>query len=479
MMGRLGALVGAVLGASIVVPVSAGAAIPIHPVSAAPYTVPAACASKGLDGEVSLAVDPGSGRMVAAWMQDVEGLGNSALSTLAVVSAASNNGVDWTPATAPPGVMLCDLPPGPNDAAFDPSVSVDAGGRWYVGRLGEVVVPGLGLPPPGGIYVTSSASGTNWRWPTAPMLDSYQDDYDTVVADPKVAGRAYATWTNYPVGVGSPKYDRTLFAKTSNGGATFSRPITVHRARAGYLDVIPRLVRLDDGTLLIVYAEIPASTIDAGDGPFALYATRSADHGKTWSQPVRVRSDSYANVVDPETHTLYEFACCVFSLSAGPGRSAYLAWNTNPSLQEGHVKVISTSDGGRSWTTTADLARPAQAFEATVAATPRTIALTFYDFSGAQPPDQDRPTTLWLARSGDGGVTWRIRRLAGPFDLASETPPGDAAYLGDFQSLVPVDGGFEAAFTLAKPLARNGPSDVFAAFIPECACPVSTGLRAR
>jgi hypothetical protein len=49
-----------------------------HPVSGTPYTASPICQNRGVDGEVSLAVDPRSGHMVAAWMQDIEGLATPA-----------------------------------------------------------------------------------------------------------------------------------------------------------------------------------------------------------------------------------------------------------------------------------------------------------------------------------------------------------------------------------------------------------------
>src|SRR3989442_15977396 len=144
---------------SLIPGVAIGQAPVSHRVSGAPYTVGPACHSQGLDGEVSLAVDRRSGRMVAAWMQDVQGLGDPGglpLSSTVVVTASSPDGVTWTRSAAPPGVMLCDLPSGPNDAVFDPSVSVGPDGRWYLARLGEVGIPGAPPPPGGEVYLSTS-----------------------------------------------------------------------------------------------------------------------------------------------------------------------------------------------------------------------------------------------------------------------------------------------------------------------------------
>lgn len=474
---RVGLIGLAVLWAGM--PASAPADLPRYPVSGAPYTVGPVCQSQGLDGEVSLGVDPSSGRMVAAWMQDVEGLGNDTLTTQVVVTSSSPDGRRWSPSTAPPGVTLCDVPPGPNDAVFDPSVAVGPLGRWYLGRLGEVIVPGSGLPPVGGVYVTTAQGSSPWSWPTLPMLDNLQNDFDTVVADPRVPGRAYATWTNYPLPAGKPEESRIAFSRTTNGGATFDPPTALHQSPRGRLDELSRIAVLSDGSLLVVFSQIPADTLESGSGPFTLLSTRSSDGGSTWSAPVQLARGSYADVVDPRTRTVYEPKCCVFSLAAGPGGSAHVSWTTNDGAGAGTVHVATSPDGGRTWAATATLPRSGQAFEPAVAATSRTLAVMWYGFDGAQPADQARPTTLWLARSADGGRTWTIDELAGPFDISTAPPASGGAYLGDYQSLVAVPGGFEAAFTLAKPLAHDGPTDVFAAAIGDLPARRATGRPRR
>lgn len=460
-MRRCACLIGAALLAASGGTASAGPEL--HPVSSAPYTLGPVCQSDGLDGEVSLAVDRASGRMVAAWMQQVAGLGNPALATDVVVTSSSRDGVHWSRAGAPPGVMVCEAPPGPADAEVDPSVSVGPDQRWYLGRLGADELPGPSLTH--GLFVSRSADGVRWEPLARPVPDRLSDDFDTVVADPSRPGRAYATRTDYntpdPL---PPTSSRIAISPTTNGGATFGAPTTVHQSRRGFLDVVARLVAFPDGSLLDVYTEIPTDTFST-PGPFTLYATRSRDHARSWSRPVTIATGNFADLVDPHTHAVYAPYCCVSSLAAGPNDSAHLTWVTETGPTSADVHLASSADGGRSWSELATLQRPAQAFQSTVAAGHGTIALTFYDFSGEQPADQGRPTTLWLARSADDGASWAIEPLAGPFDLRSAGTVGVGA-LGDYQALVPTSDGFEAAFTLARPYAQHGPTDVFAAAIP-------------
>jgi hypothetical protein len=364
--------------------------------------------------------------------------------------------------------MLCDLPPGASDETVDPSVSVGPDGRWYMSRLGLDGLPAPGLPSFGSVYVTSSADGYRWSPLAARLPDLGDDDFDTITADPVVAGRAYATASSYPlrqVVTGAPRQNRIVLSITKDGGRAFSPTVTIHKSPRGYLDVVSRLVVLGDGSLLDVFAETPSNIFFTRTGPFALYATRSNDRGATWTVPVRAGAGTFADIVDPARGTTYDRPCCVFSLAAGSGASASIAWTTRSTTTAGDVHIAYSTDGGRTWPVATDLQRPGQPFQSAVAITGHSEAVAWYDFSGAQPANQSRPTTLWVARSDDGGANWSVSRLAGPFDMSTAAPSG-GNYLGDFQSLVPNGSGFEAAFTLARPFASNGATDIFATSVP-------------
>jgi len=433
-------------------------------VSGTPYTDPT-CQSSGVDGEVSLAVNPRSGRMVGAWMQDLEGLGSSTLRTNEVVTSTSTDGERWTPAQAPSGVSLCEIPPGTNDVVYDPSVSVGPDGRWYLSRLGVLGTP-LPLPTFGSVYVSTSTDGSHWSSLPARIPDyAGDDDFDRVVADPRTPGRAYVTASSYDLSSvllsPPPQHNRIVISRTTDGGETFSAPSTVHASPNGRLDVLSELVVLSDGTLLDVFAETLAQIPPPSREPITLYATRSNDHGATWSTPVKIAGATFQDIVDPKDGTVFLKPCCVFSLAAGPNDGAEVAWTTAPATSSGQVHVATTVDGGRSWQQATVLDRPAQAFQASVAQYGGTLAVTFYDLSGTPLRGSALPATLWLARSSNRGATWNVTSLAGPFDMRSVVPVGGER-LGDFQTLVASRTGFEAAFTLGPPLARNGSTDVFA-----------------
>ncbi|HYT79441.1 MAG TPA: hypothetical protein VEQ37_09325 [Actinomycetota bacterium] len=94
-----------------------------------------------------------------------------------------------------------------------------------------------------------------------------------------------------------------------------------------------------------------------------------------------------------------------------------------------------------------------------------TMAVMWYDFTGDRPGDGEVTTETWVARSSGGGH-WKLTQLGAPFDILS-VPSTAEQPTGDFQSLVPMRNGFEAAFTMAnKPDAETGPTDIFAAAAP-------------
>lgn len=81
------------------------------------------------------------------------------------------------------------------------------------------------------------------------------------------------------------------------------------------------------------------------------------------------------------------------------------------------------------------------------------LGATWYDLrdAGAGP---GLGTEVWLGTSSDGGVTWRARRLDGPFDLrAAPVATGEGPFVGDYEGLAGLPSGFAALYvrTTARP----------------------------
>ena len=449
----------------------------VHLVSGRSVTTTTCPSTHGNRGEVSLAIDHGTGEMVAAWMQDLGP--DSATRRPTVVTASSRDGGgSWTPATVPPGVSICAGLPGVNPDTADPSVSVGPDGRggsiWYLGQVAGR------YPVLGPVYVSTSHDGTTWS--RAPVLlpesGPLGGDFDKVVADPTTPGRAYVSWAYLPLA-------EILISETTDGGQTFSTPAVVDRAPPGNVESGSHLFVLADGSLLDLFFEIPDGMVflcPPECSPAPLWAARGirASNGTiTWAPKVRLGTNPPDAVVDPNG-TTYVAAPTLFSAAAGPDAAAEAVWTTTSGscartdsipTPRGHVCIALTSDGGRTWSTPIDVAplrTGAKAFEASVAAAADgTLAVTWYEFVGTA-TDGTLPTTLWLTCSSDHGATWSTpAAVAGPFNMRTAKRVG-GGYLGDFQSLVPDnhDGSeWEAAFTLAGPQAPAtfGPTAIFSA----------------
>jgi hypothetical protein len=106
------------------------------------------------------------------------------------------------------------------------------------------------------------------------------------------------------------------------------------------------------------------------------------------------------------------------------------------------------------------------AFEPSIAVDSHgTVGVTWYDLRNDRPGDAALTADLWFAHSGDRGGSWRQTHVAGPTDLRTAPLPSHG-FVGEYQGLAGLRGhGFAAIFTMAAPLAKDGPTDIFSARI--------------
>jgi len=100
-----------------------------------------------------------------------------------------------------------------------------------------------------------------------------------------------------------------------------------------------------------------------------------------------------------------------------------------------------------------------------------TVGVRFYHLRRDRLGDAALTTDSWFRHSHDRGRHWREARLGRSFDLrtaplvGNEGPFPRGLFLGDYQALVGLRGGFAPVFACARPAARRGPSDIFFARI--------------
>ncbi|MFM0006827.1 sialidase family protein [Paraburkholderia dipogonis] len=155
-----------------------------------------------------------------------------------------------------------------------------------------------------------------------------------MVVAPGDPGKIGLLWQEIIFSGGSHGGD-ILFARSTDGGASFSAPINLSNSRGG--DGKGRLDRdtwsngsLDlamapDGALLAAWTEY--------DG--MLWLARSTDGGASFSRPVHVAGDGKRPARGP-------------SLATGPGQTVYLAWTVGAD-RSADISVAQSDDGGQTF----------------------------------------------------------------------------------------------------------------------------------
>jgi hypothetical protein len=413
----------------------------------------------GHELESTITVSPSNPRhIVAAWKQDVGP--DSTRSDL--VASSRDRGRTWTRHTIP-GLSRCTG--GIADGATDPWLSAGPSGTVYF--IGGALF--LSAEPAGAIVASRSTDdGRTWAIPATVAPPDTRNDKPAVTADPARRGRAYAIWANWDRTFNFPFANLLLSARTDDGGATWSEPVAVDAPPSNALDQASVIVVLGDGTLVAVYTR--QSFFPDFTATQQFLASRSRDGGRTWLPPVEIASMPLQPFSDPETGEELPSPQFV-TAAAGKHGDVYVAWEHDASAAAGGIDVATSRDGARTWSVYALPGVSAYAFEPSLAVDSHgTVGLTWYDLRNDRPGDAALTADVWFAHSHRGRAPWHQTHVAGPTDLRTAPLPRHNR-VGEYQGLAALGGqGFAAIFTLAAPLARNGPTDVFFARIAPGHC---------
>jgi hypothetical protein len=411
----------------------------------------------GAEIEPAVTVNPAHPRnIVATWQQDL-GLGAARTD---LIGASRDGGKTWKRVTIP-GLSRCTG--GSFDAATDPWLSAGPDGNVY---FSGAVLDFSTEPSPAALVSSRSRDrGRSWSAPVTFAGSSLRLEREVVTADPGRPGHAYVVWWERdPVNpfVGSTHQ----FARTTDGGASWSTPTTLDAAPPGALDQSAEILVLPSGSLLAIFARIE---IEGAGALQMLFASRSADQGQSWSAPVEVASQSIQPYLDPETGDQLPNQDMTFhSAAIAPDGTVYVAWDRASSPTTGTIDIATSTDGGLSWRGPAPLPGvTAFAFQPAIAVDARgTVGVIWYDNRNDRLGDAARTTDVWFAHSAHGRSAWRQTHVAGPFDFRTAPRPSGSLRLGEYQGLAGLRRrGFAAVFTQAAPQAKDGPTDIFFARI--------------
>jgi hypothetical protein len=411
----------------------------------------------GAEIEPAITVNPADPRnIVATWQQDVgQGAARSDL-----IGTSLDGGRTWE-RVAIPGLSRCTGASA--DVATDPWLSAGPDGSVYFS--GATISLSSDAPPAMLVASRSRDRGRHWSPPVTFAGPSVRVEREVITADPRRSGHAYVVWWErdplMPF-VGSTHQ----FARTVDGGTTWSAPVTLDTAPPGALDQSAEILVLPDGSLLALVARFQ---IEGDAAVQKLLALRSADHGRTWDAPVQVTSQPIAPIPDPETGDALPNQDLTFhSAAIAPDGRIYVAWDRDSSATSGTIDIATSSNGGLSWSAPTPLPGvSAFAFQPAIAVDASgTVGVIWYDNRNDRLGDAARTTDVWFAHSADGGGSWSERHVAGPFDLRTAPMPFGDLRLGEYQGLAGLRGrGFAAVFTQAAPQAQDGPTDIFFARI--------------
>ena len=408
-------------------------------------------------GEPSVAAEPGNPRqLVAAWLE------NQSPDHVGITVALSHDGgASWNRSPLP-GLLTCDG--GRYVHASDPWVSIGSDGVIYVTSLGTQAPTSAGTAHD--IVVSVSRDhGATWAAPivlesgTAPPA---QPDKEAILADPRRPGTAYAVWATYQVTAGvEPSKDRVMFARTIDGGRTWTNPSPIYSGNDEAQE--NQLLMTAGGVLLDVFVEgssLPG-TPHPPPLPVKIRVIRSTDQGQTWSAPIDATQFTYTNAVDPGTGSQLRFFGQDIAAAAA-GNALYVAW-FEAHTEFSTILVARSEDAGLHWRAPQVVVRQkAEAFLPTLAvAGDATVGLLWFDFRHFAPKSAALNTDVWFSNSRDRGLHWSERHAAGPFDLRSAPAVRFGPFLGDYMGLCGLPDGFAAVFIQAKPQSRNGTTDVF------------------
>ncbi|HEY2159743.1 MAG TPA: sialidase family protein [Solirubrobacteraceae bacterium] len=451
------------------------------------------------DDEVEpyVAADPTNPmHLIASVQQDRwnDGGANGLTNTVSV-----DGGQTWSLASSQPAFTICEGAT-QGSAGFlnrgtDPWVSFSSDGKTAYSISDSFNADGPAFGGASSIIVSRSTDGgMNWDPPVTAEFDASNtvlNDKESVTADSLNPVKAYAAWdrlvspsthANPSAFNHSPAFrGPAMFSSTSDSGASWSKGRVIfdpgqNNQTIGNVIVQPKAgpaagVVFDGFDLILNKGAFgkPRST-------FSVAMVHSSDGGGTWSGPTIVAQQQVAQVfINGEyirtSDELPEFA-------TGPEGNMYAVWQDGRFESGGTPKIAfsMSTDGGSHWSSPIRIDQSpgsVQAFTPQITVrSDGTVAVQYYDLENAT-ASQPGLTDQFLVSCSSActnPASWAAggeRRLStsGSFDMLT-APSAGGPFVGDYDGLVPAvqttGSLFDSAFVMAKPIATNGPTDLFA-----------------
>jgi hypothetical protein len=328
---------------------------------------------------------------------------------------------------------------------------------------------------------TSRDGGKTWGNLSVIIADNapnfqFFNDKESVTADPAKAGTAYTVWDRLELPNGNPDSNLhtaafrgpSYFAKTTNGGLTWSSPKVIVNVPSRQQTIGNQIV-VDPktGTLYDFFDLIrPPFNVTA----FKVAFVKSTDGGNTWTKPQIISNLQTVFVSDPNTGQEIRTGDIIPEPAIDPATGQlYVAWQDSR-FNGGHfdeVALSTSTNGGATWST------PIQVNTNTPSNRPGftpsiyvnsagIVGVTYYDFrSLAAGNTTTLPTDYWFRPVSSSLKLGTETHITGPFDMLT-APFASGFFVGDYEGLTAVGTTFHPFFVAVNVPSNTGNrTDVF------------------
>jgi hypothetical protein len=430
---------------------------------------------------------------IAVWQQDRWSNGGAH----ALMAAASfDGGTSWGSQQALP-FNICAPGGLPYERASDPWVSIGPDGTAYAVSISFNATNNDNAVA----AVRSTDGGSTWDHLTVIRADNGQNqlfnDKESVTADPTKAGTAYAVWDQLVGPVDNPAVlahnffsftGPTYFAKTTDGGVTWSPSKIIVPMRQNQQSIANVIVVAPNGTLYDFFTLITGTGPNTGpQSPaphgLAIAFIKSTDGGGTWTSPHIVNTIDSVTVTDPNTGQRLRTADFDAAPAVDPVTGQlYLVWQdargtAGPNGKGAYSRILFTtsSNGGDTWSDPVVVSNSPAGIPALLPAiavtSGGTVGLTYYDFRNLAPDNTTTlPTDIWFKSTPSGGnlATAAETHVTGSFNFLA-APNAGGFFLGDYEGLSANGPSFVGVDDIANcnsASCGSNPTDTYAFGLP-------------